>query len=315
MKAQARTSSMTSNSMTAGTMARRIIHDDPSEGAAAIIKTAIIETPRVKNDNGKDAKADRGQVVQSLCRALNILTILGSNDGPMTLTELSEAANLSPSTTHRLLTTLQYERYVRFDQSARGWVVGVQAYMTGANFLKTRNLVDVARPRMRRLMEESSEIVNLAVEENGEALYLARVGGPRAAQVAVPQTDRTLLHCSAVGKALLAGMPETKVQTIVTQRGMRQFTRSTLSSLPALYRDLTLVRTRGYALDQEERVSGLRCVAAPIFDENSRVMGALSLSGSSRRIEDARLRALGEMVKRAAAAVTQELGGRVPVPN
>ncbi|PWC90530.1 transcriptional regulator [Azospirillum sp. TSO5] len=273
----------------------------------------------MKNDNGKDAKADakadRGQVVQSLCRALNILTILGSNDGPMTLTELSEAATLSPSTTHRLLTTLQYERYVRFDQSARGWVVGVQAYMTGANFLKTRNLVDVARPRMRRLMEESSEIVNLAVEENGEALYLARVGGPRAAQVAVPQTDRTLLHCSAVGKALLAGMPETKVQTIVTQRGMRQFTRSTLSSLPALYRDLTLVRTRGYALDQEERVSGLRCVAAPIFDENSRVMGALSLSGSSRRIEDARLRALGEMVKRAAAAVTQELGGRVPVPN
>lgn len=296
-------------------LARRIIHDDPSEGAAAIIKTAIIETPRVKNDNGKDAKAERGQVVQSLCRALNILTILGSNDGPMTLTELSEAANLSPSTTHRLLTTLQYERYVRFDQSARGWVVGVQAYMTGANFLKTRNLVDVARPRMRRLMEESSEIVNLAVEENGEALYLARVGGPRAAQVAVPQADRTLLHCSAVGKALLAGMPETKVQTIVTQRGMRQFTRSTLSSLPALYRDLTLVRTRGYALDQEERVSGLRCVAAPIFDENSRVMGALSLSGSSRRIEDARLRALGEMVKRAAAAVTQELGGRVPVPN
>ncbi|PGH56409.1 transcriptional regulator [Azospirillum palustre] len=296
-------------------LARRIIHDDPSEGAAAIIKTAIIETPRVKNDNGKEAKAERGQVVQSLCRALNILTILGSNDGPMTLTELSEAANLSPSTTHRLLTTLQYERYVRFDQSARGWVVGVQAYMTGANFLKTRNLVDVARPRMRRLMEESSEIVNLAVEENGEALYLARVGGPRAAQVAVPQADRTLLHCSAVGKALLAGMPETKVQTIVTQRGMRQFTRSTLSSLPALYRDLTLVRTRGYALDQEERVSGLRCVAAPIFDENSRVMGALSLSGSSRRIEDARLRALGEMVKRAAAAVTQELGGRVPVPN
>ncbi|WP_049976457.1 IclR family transcriptional regulator [Azospirillum sp. B506] len=296
-------------------LARRIIHDDPSEGAAAIIKTAIIETPRVKNDNGKDAKAERGQVVQSLCRALNILTILGSNDGPMTLTELSEAANLSPSTTHRLLTTLQYERYVRFDQSARGWVVGVQAYMTGANFLKTRNLVDVARPRMRRLMEESSEIVNLAVEENGEALYLARVGGPRAAQVAVPQADRTLLHCSAVGKALLAGMPETKVQTIVTQRGMRQFTRSTLSSLPALYRDLTLVRTRGYALDQEERVSGLRCVAAPIFDENSRVMGALSLSGSSRRIEDARLRALGEMVKRAAAAVTQELGGRVPVHN
>lgn len=294
MKAQAQTR----------TAARRIIHDDPQAGAAAIIKTAVIKAD--------DAKAERGQVVQSLCRALNILTILGESDGPMSLTEIADAADLSPSTTHRLLTTLQYERYVRFDQSARGWVVGVQAYMTGTNFLKTRNLVDVARPRMRRLMEESSEIVNLAVEENGEALYLARVGGPRVAQAAVPQTERTLLHCSAVGKALLAGMPESRIQAIVTQRGMHQFTRSTLSSLPALHRDLTLIRSRGYALDQEERVSGLRCIAAPIFDENARVMGALSLSGASRRMEEARVLALGEMVKRAAAAVTQEIGGRLP---
>ncbi|WP_448206275.1 IclR family transcriptional regulator [Azospirillum sp. sgz302134] len=258
-------------------------------------------------------RAAKGNLVQSLSRALNILTILGQSDGPMSLTAVAEAADLSPSTTHRLLTTLQEERYVRFDQGKRGWAVGVQAYMTGSGFLKTRSLLDVARPRMRRLMEETSEVVNLAVEENGEAIYLHRIGGARVAQAALPVTERTLLHCSAVGKALLAGMPDARIQTILNQRGMRQFTRTTVSSLPELHRELTLTRNRGYAVDQEERVNGMHCVAAPIYDENAHVIGALSLSSTSRRIDNARVTAFGEMVKRTAAAVTAEIGGRVPV--
>lgn len=257
-------------------------------------------------------KPAKGQSVQSLTRALSLLTILGRSGAPVSLSVLAEEAELSPSTAHRLLTTLQQERYVRFDQAARGWAVGVQAYVTGANFLKTRSLVDVARPRMRRLMEESCEIVNLAVEENGEAIYLARVGGPRVVDPAVPEGDRTLLHCSAVGKALLSGMPEARVRDILTQRGMRRFTRTTLSSLPALNAELALIRGRGYAVDHEERVPNLCCVAAPIHDENARVIGALSLSGCNRRMADGRVVALGGMAKRTAAAVTMEIGGRLP---
>lgn len=268
---------------------------------------ALVNAPEVVD------RAAKGNLVQSLCRALNILTILGEADAPMSLTSVATAAGLSPSTAHRLLTTLQEERYVRFDQGKRGWAVGVQAYMTGSGFLKTRSLVDVARPRMRRLMEETSEVVNLAIEENGEAIYLHRVGGPRLAQSSLPVAERTLLHCSAVGKALLAGMPDARVQSILTQRGMRQFTRTTLSSLPALNRELVLTRDRGYAVDQEERVTGLHCVAAPIFDENAHVIGALSLSSTARRIDGDRVTMLGEGVKRAAAAVTAEIGGRLPV--
>lgn len=254
----------------------------------------------------------KGQVVQSLTRALNLMTILGSAGGPMSLTALAEAATLSPSTAHRLLTTLQQERYVRFDPGTRGWAVGVQAYVTGANFLKTRNLAEVAKPRMRSLMEQSSEIVSLAVEENGEAIYLTRVAGRRMATTNIPLEDRTLMHCSAVGKAMLSGMPETQVRSILAERGMRQFTRTTVSSLPALEEELTLTRSRGYAVDREERVAGMCCVGAPIYDENARPMGALSLSGPNRRMEANRLAELGELVRRAAASVTTDLGGCVP---
>lgn len=262
---------------------------------------------------GAPDTAAKGQLVQSLTRALNILSILGGAGTPMSLTAVAEAADLSPSTTHRLLTTLQQERYVRFDQEKRGWAVGLQAYTSGINFLKTRSLLDVARPRLRRLMEDSGEVVSLAVEEDGEAIYLHRISGPRLAQAAVPVTDRTLLHCSAVGKTFLAAMAEARVQSIVTQRGMRQFTRTTVSSLPALRQELSLVRSRGFAIDQEERVCGLRCVAAPIYDETTAVVGAVSLSGTSRRMKDARVDDLGEMVKRTAAAITAEFGGRVPM--
>lgn len=263
-------------------------------------------------DAGRNEGASKGQVVQSLTRALNLLTILGGSKGPMTLTELADAADLSPSTTHRLLTTLQIERYVRFDQATRGWSVGVQAYVTGVGFLATRNIVDIARPRMRRLMEETSEVVNLAVEENGEARYLARITGPRVAHGVVPATERTLLHCSAVGKAMLSGMTAARVQSILNERGMRQFTRSTVTSLPHLHTELQLTRSRGFAVDQEERESGLRCVAAPIFDENAGVLGALSLSASNRRMDDQRIAMLGEAVRRTSIAITREIGGRVP---
>ncbi|MGQ9370611.1 IclR family transcriptional regulator [Azospirillum sp. ST 5-10] len=261
---------------------------------------------------GPADRSAKGQVVQSLTRALNLMTILGRSERAMTLSELAGEAALSPSTTHRLLTTLQQERYVRFDQGARAWSIGVQAYVTGANFVKTRNLVELAKPRMRRLMEESCELVNLAVEDNGEALYLARVGGPRVVNPPAPMGDRALLHCTAVGKVLLAGMTEGQVQSILNQRGMRQFTRTTLSSLPALHADLAQTRVRGFAVDQEERVAGVRCVAAPVYDENARIIGALSVSGSNRRIGEGRVDQLGEMARRTAAAVTMELGGRLP---
>ena len=114
----------------------------------------------------------RSQTVQSLVRALNILTLLGDADDPMSLTELARASSLSPSTTHRLLTTLQQERYVRFDPATRSWSIGVQAFIAGCGFLKTRNVVDLARPRMRQLMEAASETVNLAISENHEVVYL-----------------------------------------------------------------------------------------------------------------------------------------------
>ena len=107
-----------------------------------------------------------GDPVQSLIRALTLLNrIAESSDDRATLTDLAQQVGLPASTAHRLLTTLEQERYVRFNNEGRLWSVGVQAFVVGCTFTKTRSLVGVARPYMRHLMEDGGETVNLAVED------------------------------------------------------------------------------------------------------------------------------------------------------
>ncbi|WP_247881503.1 IclR family transcriptional regulator C-terminal domain-containing protein [Skermanella sp. TT6] len=270
------------------------------------------EPPTPSKAASATAADPRSQTVQSLVRALHIMTILGEADGPMSLTELARTADLSPSTAHRLLTTLQQERYVRFDGATRSWYVGVQAFISGSGFLKTRNVVDLARPRMRQLMDQASETVNLAIIENHEVVYLAQVECHQMMRALAPPGSRLPLHCSAAGKALLARMAPQYVRNLMEQRGLPRFTAATLTTLEALEADLEQVRTRAYAVDNEEHAIGLRCVAATIYDERSQPIGALSVSGPKARVTDDRVASLGGLVRQAAAAVTNELGGTAP---
>jgi DNA-binding transcriptional ArsR family regulator len=114
--------------------------------------------------------------VQSLSRALALLNrISEATDGGATLTELAQQVGLPPSTAHRLLTTLEQERYVRFDHDGRLWSIGVQPFAIGCTFTKTRSLVGLSRAYMRGLMEESGETVNLAIEDQGQMVHLAQV--------------------------------------------------------------------------------------------------------------------------------------------
>ena len=263
---------------------------------------------------GRDVAA-RSQMVQSLARAMNLLTILGESETSLSLTELARSAVLPPATAHRLLTTLQHERYVRFEAATRTWSIGVQAFVTGNGFLKTRNIVDFARPHMRRLMEAAGETVNLAVVDGGEAVYLAQVECNEMMRMLAPPGARSPLHCSGVGKAMLAALPGMKWRAMLGDRPLRRFTPATLVTHEALEQDLARIRVRGYAIDDEEHALGLRCVAAVIHDETGRPLGGLSLSGPRIRMADERIDGLGLLVKSAARTISADLGGRPPASS
>jgi len=250
--------------------------------------------------------------VQSLKRALSLLNALATHAEGMTLTELAQAVKLPPSTAHRLLTTLESERFVRFEAGDHFWQVGVQAFISGNAFLRSRDIARLSRRFIRRLMEESGETANLYVHEGGEAVCLGQVESRQLMRAISRPGGRVKMHCSGSGKAILAYLDPEELDSIVEKHGLPRFTNRTITDRTLLCRDLAEIRERGFSIDDDEHAVGLRCVASPIFDEHGRPLAAVSVSGPSARILDTNFPALGRLVSSVAMEITRELGGVPP---
>ena len=253
---------------------------------------------------------DRTQVLQSLVRATSLLNWLAQCPEGTSLSVAAQQTGLPVATAHRILTTLQQERYAWFDAERRSWFVGVQAFVTGNAFARHRGLIEMARPRMWALMEEAGETANLAIEDGGEAVYLVQIEGRQGMRVIARSGARVSLHCSAVGKVLLSAMPEERVRRIFATRAMARLTPNTLIEFKALHEDLLQCRRRGYAIDNQEHLFGVKCVASVIYNEYAEPFGAISVSGPALRISDQRVPLLGRLVREAAFSITAALGGQ-----
>jgi len=264
-----------------------------------------------KPDKAPKSGAERSPQVQSLTRALIILEILSEYDGGLTLTELARLCELPTSTTHRLLTTLENRRFVRFNRASNLWSIGVQSFVVGNTFARSRNFVPLAKIFMRHLMDQAGETVNLATHDQEEIVYLAQVECREIVRAFVRPGSRAPLHCSAVGKAILAAMPDVD-RNRITQHQMTGSSDTSNLYTPSLMNELEDVKRRGYAIDDEEQSVGMRCVASVIYDENGGPLAAVSVSGPTTRISYERIPSLGELVSKTCQDITNDLGGRQP---
>jgi IclR family acetate operon transcriptional repressor len=260
---------------------------------------------------GAGSTASTG-LTQSLVRGMALLERLAEADRGISLTDLAQQVGLAPSTTHRLLNTLEQKRFVHQDEELGLWFIGVKAFRVGNAFLYHRDFVAQSRPFLHRLMEQSGETANLAVLDSGEAVFLTQVECQEMMRMIVRLGSRAPLHASGVGKALLAALPEPEVSAILHKRGLTRFTASTIDTPAKLRAALNTIRSLGYAIDDEEHAVGLRCVAATVHDEYGEPLAAISLSGPKARIPDPRIPELGFLVARTAADITDSLGGRLP---
>jgi IclR family acetate operon transcriptional repressor len=251
--------------------------------------------------------------VQSLSRALTLLERIAASETGISLSDLAQQVGLAASTTHRLLNTLEQHGFAALDTDRGVWFVGVKAFTVGNAFLACRDVVSIARPFMRNLMEESGESVNLAILDDGQVVFLAQVQCREMMRMLVRLGGRAPVHASGAGKALLAALPEAQMRAELARHGLTRFTDNTLDTSAALAADLARVRARGFAYDDEEHAVGLRCVAATLHDEHGDAVAAISLSGPRARMTDARIARLGRMVLEAAEAITRAMGGRSPV--
>lgn len=251
--------------------------------------------------------------VQSLDRAFGLLNIIAAEAEGVTLGALAQKAGLAPSTTHRLLGALEGQGMVAFDVQAGAWHIGLGAFQIGAAFLHRRDSIAAARAPMRRLMQEAGETVNLAILNKAQVVFVAQIECEEVMRMAVKIGSAGPLHASAVGKAMLAFTPADQTEQLIKAMRFPKLTEKTLRTRAAFEKELQKVRRTGFALDDEEQSLGLRCIAAPVFNEFAEPVCALSISGPTVRVREDRTSTLADLVKAAADRVTEKLGGKNPV--
>ncbi len=216
-----------------------------------------------------------------------ILEALKRRNGA-TVTELTDAFDLSKSSIHNYLNTLQGDGYVV--KSGNTYHVGLRLLDLGGHARHRERIYDIARDEVTALAEETGELANLLVEEHGMGVYLHRAHGEDAVKTDSYIGQRVHLHNTALGKAILAHLPRDRVEEILDRHGMPATTENTVTDKDELLSRLERVRETGVAFDDEARVKGLRCVAVPIVNNNDTVEGAISVSGPTSRFRDQRFR-------------------------
>ena len=263
--------------------------------------------PHRQRGRPRSAAPEAG-AVQALDRALSLVDIMAQTDG-IALSELSQRAGLAPSSAYRLLQTLASRGYVEFIERDQLWAIGVEAFRAGMAFQRRYSIASVGRPILGDLVQASGETANIAIFEGGEIVFVAQVESQEPIRAFFRSGERRAAHASGIGKALLAEMPRRAVEAIITDKGLARFTPRTLCDASTLFADLARAHLRGWALDDEERNLGMRCIAAAIYNEFGDPVAGLSVSGPVARLDDAKVAALGPAVAAAAAEITRLVGG------
>ena len=242
----------------------------------------------------------------TVIKAFSVLNLLASKRGTgATLQEVTTELDASKSTAHRYLVTLEHLGVVERDESDEFFLGPVIAKLGGA-YLRDHSLRRVAQPFLDRLARSTQETIHLAVPSGDEAVYIAKIDSVHSVQMASAVGSRAALHCTSLGKAILAYLPDTLEQII--QNGIESKTPHTIVAPKALRAELEQVRKKGYAIDNQENELGVRCVGAPVFDHMERVIGAISISGPSNRITKAKAVQWGALVREASMAVSERIG-------
>jgi DNA-binding IclR family transcriptional regulator len=223
--------------------------------------------------------------IQAAQTTLRIVETLTELDGAG-VTDVAEHLNMPKSSVHNYLSTLHQEEYVV--KEGQTYHVGLRFLESGAFARHRQPIYEIAKSEVTDLAEETGELVNLATIEHGMVVYLYRVSGEKAVKVDAYTGQRVRTHNTALGKAMLAHLPEEDVEHILEYHGLSQTTEHTITDSEELFDELQHIRDEGVAFDREERLSGLRCIAAPIVNMDDEVKGALSVSGPRSRMNSER---------------------------
>ncbi len=242
-----------------------------------------------------------------VAKTLRLMEAMDSSGSESRLTDLSKSLKMPKATVFRILFTLESLGYVRQDQGTgayrltekAGWFHRDQSWDT---------LRSVARPFMERLLSRFEQTVNLGVLDRDQVLYVEILEGLRSIRMLATVNTYAPLHCTAIGKSMLAYFAPEEVAETMKRRPLRRLTANTIVSLPHLVRHLRKIHSRGYAVDDEEAERGARCVAAAILDPDGKPVAAISVSGPISHIQRGTVKEIAEAVMGGCAQVSEQMG-------
>lgn len=247
--------------------------------------------------------------VKSLVKALNILETLGEGEQPSyTLTELSRRLHLHVSTVHRLVVNLVRQGFLEQDPATGGYRLGFRVLRMGLRVLNRLDFRRVADPLLRELNRKTQETVHLVILQADHGISIEKYGSPQPVSLDAPLGGRVPLHCTGVGKTLLAYQGEEVLARLAKSPGFERYTSRTLTSLAQLRKELEKIREQGYAVDNEEAVEGLRCVAGPVFDHTGRILAAFSVAAPATRLTPPRIPEIARLVCETSREISYRLG-------
>lgn len=241
-------------------------------------------------------------------RALSILEAVAARGSGMTNSEISRRLEIPKSTASYLLRALERRGYLRRDAANGKYQLGLKVLGLSHGVLTGLDIRNIALPVLRQFVERTQLTSHLAILDQGRAVYVEKIDAPGFVKMDTWVGHRVDVHVTAVGKALVAALPEVELEAIVKERGLRKHTPHSLTVRTKFLRELEKVRAQGHAVDDEENSVGVRCVAAPVYDAGGKAVAAFGTSGTTVQIDDAQLPRVVELVKVAARRISQQLG-------
>ena len=260
------------------------------------------------------AVARSGGASKSLQKALRILLHIGQNHSEMGVTQLATALSLNKATVYRLLNAMQKFELIEKNPETGKYRLGLKLHELGTQAVQSRTLQSEAHRYLLELAAESGETVTLAAPLSGGVVCLDRVDSPSTAIVVrTPIGARFSAHCTAIGKAVIAYLPETELDALLLSNGLVRYTPLTLARIPDLKENLAQVRQRQFSVDNQERERGLSGVAAPILSAQGRLIGAVGMAGPTQRFRADELRQKINLVKATAARIAASFAYSPPL--
>lgn len=261
------------------------------------------------------AKSIPNYPIKVLTKTFSVLDVLLKHNSPMSMSEISEKLKFYPSTVHRILDTLKYGGYVEQNPTTQKYQLGLKLLELGMAKFNQIDLVKEAKPFLKELAKNCNETVHLAILEDTNVLYLAKEESSQTIRMISYVGRRGYLHCTALGKVLLAFLPSVERNSLLDRLELSKLTENTITDRKQLEAELDVIFQKGFAIEREENEKDVQCIAAPIKDYRGRVIAAVSISSPTYRVNNENQNHIKEFLVAACKKISSRMGFNLDISS